>query len=158
MDRSVRQLRILAVILFFGFAVGFAVLFLQDSAGGNSDLDKAVRFVKVHSSDRFIRTKSVFLNMDTAHTAENWVGYFFSIYSTRDWITDKHDLRGAVPRGPIKPSGIALVPHEVNPDSRRPQLVVTADNDRSMIIVEAYDHPAGPEPLFTREWEFPSLD
>ena len=98
----------------------------------------------------------VFLSMDQKHNASAWVEYFFSVYSTRNWITED-DEYAQYTRGPVLPSGIKLCKLVRNDTLTTPQLVVKADDEHSKIIVEGYESP-DKGIVYQDEWEFPSFN
>ena len=128
-------------------------------AGNNSPetvWDKAEKFVKYHSSENYIKNKDgVFLTMDGEHDASAWVDYFFSVYSTRNWLSET-DEYAAYTNEPLLPAGIALVPLKKSNDATTPQLVIKSDDSKSLIIIEGYDPPDTGK-VFSKEWKFPKL-
>ena len=117
---------------------------------------KAAKFVKAQSSKNYIENEDVvFLSLDQEHNPSAWVEYFFSVYSTRNWITE-NDEYAEYSRGPVLPSGIRLMKSERNDTLKTPQLVVKADDANSMIIVEGYNLP-GEGIVYKDEWGFPKF-
>ena len=140
------------------FLVSLNFLLIQ-CAGNNSPetvWEKAEKFVKYHSSENYIKNKDgVFLTMDGEHTASAWVDYFFSVYSTRNWLSES-DEYAAYSNEPLLPSGITLTPLEKSDDATTPQLVIKSDDSRSLIIVEGYDFPDKGK-VFIKKWKFPKF-
>jgi hypothetical protein len=132
---------------------------LTRCAGNNSPetvWEKAEKFVKYHSSENYIKNKdSVFLTMDGELTASAWVDYFFSVYSTRNWLSET-DEYAAYTNEPLLPSGITLTPLKKRDDVTTPQLVIKSDDSKSLIIVEGYDFPDRGR-VFIKEWQFPNM-
>ena len=93
--------------------------------------------------------------LEGEHKASDWVEYFFSSLSTRNWISEDDELAIYV-RGQKLPSGIVLLPYKKDDTSTRPQLIVKADDARNVIIVEGYDAPAD-KVVYSDEWVFPEL-
>ena len=93
--------------------------------------------------------------MDVEHTASAWVDYFFSVYSTRNWLSET-DEYAEYANEPLVPAGITLTAFNKRYDATTPQLVVKSDDSKSLIIVEGYDYPDKGK-VFTKEWEFPKL-
>ncbi|MGB5848415.1 MAG: hypothetical protein WBH40_08005 [Ignavibacteriaceae bacterium] len=146
----------------FLFNLIFLVLLnflLIQCAGNNSPetvWEKAEKFVKYHSSENYIKNKDgVFLSIDGELSASAWVDYFFSVYSTRNWLSET-DEYAAYTNEPLLPSGITLTPLKKRNDVATPQLVIKSDDSNSLIIVEGYDHPDS-EKVFMKEWKFPKL-
>lgn len=118
--------------------------------------EKTAKFVKSHSTEDYLKTVDpVFKMLEGEHKASDWVEYFFSVLSTRNWISEDDELAKYV-RGPKLPVGIMMLPYEKDDTSTRPQLIVKADDARNLIIVEGYDVPAN-KVVFSDEWVFPEL-
>jgi hypothetical protein len=94
--------------------------------------------------------------MQSEHTASEWVDYFLSLYSTRNWLSETDDYAGYT-NEPLLPSGITLTPFRKNDNAVNPQLVVKADDSKSLIIIEGYEYP-DKGIMFIREWKFPQLN
>lgn len=123
----------------------------------NSIWGRGAKFVKIQSSENYLKNEDpVFLSMNEKHTASAWVEYFFSVYSTRNWITED-DEYAQYTKGPVLPSGIKLCKFVKSDTLTTPQLVVKADDDNSKIIVEGYGSP-GKGMVFKDQWEFPKFD
>jgi hypothetical protein len=93
--------------------------------------------------------------MNGEHSASAWVDYFFSVYSTRNWLSET-DEYAAYTNEPLLPSEIKLVPLKKSNDVTTPQLVIKSDDSNSLIIIEGYDHPDSNK-VFMKEWKFPKL-
>jgi len=142
--------RILLVLLCF---------LLIQCAGNNSPetvWEKAEKFVKYHSSENYIENKDgVFLTMDGEHTASAWVDYFFSVYSTRNWLGET-DEYAEYANEPLLPAGITLTSFKKLDDATTPPFVIKSDDSKSLIIVEGYDYPDKGR-VFIKEWKFPKF-
>jgi hypothetical protein len=115
--------------------------------------EKAARFVKIHSSEEYLKNEDgVFLMIEGEHKAADWVSYFFSVMSTRNWISENDEF-AEYTSGPKLPSGIILSNNKINKEAKKPQLVVRTNDDNNLIIVEGYEYP--PKSIvFKNEWEF----
>ncbi len=147
------------VITFYFLVILFLPINLITCSGDeskNSLWGKAAKFVKAQSSEHYLTVEDpVFISMEGEHMPSAWVEYFFSVYSTRNWITED-DEYAEYSRGPVLPSGINLTQSIKNDTNKKPQLVVRADDKRKMIVVEGYDYPVK-EIVFQDEWKFPDL-
>ena len=118
--------------------------------------EKTAKFVKSHSSEDYLKTVDpVFKMLEGEHKPSDWVEYFFSSLSTRNWISEDDELAKYV-RGQKLPAGIVLLPYEKDDTLSKPQLIVKAEDARNVIIVEGYDVPAN-KVVFSDEWIFPDL-
>ena len=118
-----------------------------------TDWDKAALFVKYHSSQKYLVNKDqVFYSTSKTKNTSDWVEYFFSIYSTRNWIYENDEYAEYI-REPKIPVGIILSKDSYNEEMPGRQLVISADEANKQIIVKGFEN-AGKK-VFEEKWEFP---
>lgn len=118
-----------------------------------TDWDKAASFVKYHSSQKYLVNKDqVFYSTSKTKNTSDWVEYFFSIYSTRNWIYENDEYAEYI-REPKIPVGIILSKDSYNEEMPGKQLVVSADEANKHIVVKGFENPD--KKVFEEKWEFP---
>ncbi len=118
-----------------------------------TDWDKAAAFVKYHSSQKYLINKDqVFYSTSKTKNASGWVEYFFSIYSTRNWVYENDEYAQYI-REPKIPNGIILSKNLHSENKTVRQLVISADDENSQIIVEGFENINNK--VFQERWEFP---
>ncbi len=118
-----------------------------------TDWDKAAQFVKYHSSSNYLVNKDkVFFSTSKEKKASEWAEYFFSIYSTRNWIYANDEYAEYI-REPKIPVGIRLINSTYNEELKGSQLVISADDSKTQIIVEGFVNSN--KKVFTENWKFP---
>ncbi len=94
-------------------------------------------------------------------TPSQFVSYLFSEMGAAEWPPSEEwasdaereqmELIGLV----LAPKGVAFVPLRPDP-GRGKQIVLRFDDDRGVVIADAYLDPGG-RPVFTREWKLPRV-
>jgi len=90
-----------------------------------------------------------------------FVSFLFSDMGAAEWpaaedaVTDMEREQMKAIRAPMAPAGVAYVPRRVDP-TRGKQVVITFDDERGMVIAEAYVDPLA-EPVLVREWKLPHV-
>jgi hypothetical protein len=142
------------------FAFGIlllALLFLtQCSRKPKNEFERARDFVKSQCTEKFFKEKDpTFVSIEGSHKPSDWLKYFFSVMSTRNWITED-DEYAEYTRGPVLPKSITLQPSFPNPNTNKSQLVIIADDEKNRIFVKGYDSTKS-SIVFKDEWDFPYL-
>ena len=122
-----------------------------------TDWDRAAQFVKYHSSEGYLtQVDPLFLSMEgNNHEVSDWLEYFFSPLSTRNWINEDEEF-AEYSREPVIPRGIRLRNTVVDKEIAGRQLVVSVDASKNMIIVKGYEQDKD-NPVFEESWEFPEI-
>jgi len=139
-----------------------ALILLLPSCSGSqnqayADLKRAANVVRHMSAPRQIRQSS-FSTLAEKGTPSQFVNWLFSSLGAADWPPSEASAdsmereQARVIHAPLIPAGVGIVPWKVNPEAGQ-QVVVKADDERGVIIVEGYLQPDGP-PVFKDEWEF----
>lgn len=96
--------------------------------------------------------------------ASTWVGYFFSDMGAAEWPeTEEAAERDPMIAEQAKSAGLPLAPKGISYSANQPdpakgrQIVLKADDTRSIIIVEAYDSPSA-KPLMVDEIPLSKVD
>lgn len=138
-------------------AVLILQLCLSCSNKPKTKFERAEKFVKSQCTEKFFKEKDpTFISIQGTHNPTDWLNYFFSVMSTRNWITEEDEYAEYV-LGPVLPKNIKLQPKKHNPQIKSAQLVIIADDSQNKIFVEGYDS-AGTVSVYNSEWDFPELD
>jgi len=126
------------------------------------DLKKAVQVVRYISSPDQIEQYS-FLDIEGEKSPSQFVRWMFSTLGTAEWFVQEDstefspdELSEAQRTAAVMPKNVSLFPNRAKP-GRKKQVVVKSDDQRGMIIVEAYLNPRK-SPAFVREWPFPQYE
>jgi hypothetical protein len=120
-----------------------------------------VQFVRIQSSEKFIRSQSTYLNIVKEYKPSTWLKYFFSVYSTRDWVSERQaaETDGARPERPLMPDSIRYSADDIDwAWGGDRQIVVRADDERWKIRVICYTGSAADrrfDSVRGEEWDFP---
>lgn len=130
--------------------------FTHCSKKPKNEFERATDFVKSQCTEKFFKeTDPTFISIEGEHKPSDWLRYFFSVMSTRNWVTEDDEYAEYV-RGPLLPANISLQPNAANPAGSKSQLVIIADDDKNMIFVKGYDSTKT-KIVFEDEWAFPNL-
>lgn len=148
--------------ILFCFVAGLLISFLGCSEPGPPDVEQAIRVVRYMSAANQIK-RSSFLAAYPQGKPSQFVTWMFSPFGYVEWPyfqsfaeSDPVAMEEARSiRMPLVPDSVAIVPNFPDPKKGK-QVVVKADDERGMIIVEAYMDSQEP-PLMAREWKFPKV-
>lgn len=152
----------MGLILRFSLVVSLLLSFLACSNPAPPDVEQAIRVVRYMSSANQLR-RSSFLAAYSKGKPSQFVTWMFSPFGFVEWPyfqsfaeSDPVAMEEAKSiRMPLVPDSVAIVPNF--PDTKKGrQVVVKADDERGMIIVEAYMDSQEP-PLIVQEWKFPKV-
>lgn len=139
---------------------------------GDTQLDKAINFLKWTSSENYIRKYDrLFLSIKgIEHTPNDWIDFAFGILGTRNWVYEGDEEADYKVHGmKLIPRGIAMFPDkadcslEQQPDYERlktsissqlVQLMVCADDVANTLKIKAYRDWQEP-PFYETAWAFP---
>ena len=128
----------------------------QCSKKNKTEFERARDFVKSQCTEKFFKENDpTFVMIEGSHKPSDWLKYFFSVMSTRNWISEDDEYAEYV-RGPILPKNISLQPSIPNQQVKSAQLVIIADDGKNKIFVEGYDSTKS-SIVFKDEWDFPNL-
>jgi len=133
-----------------------------DNIGPPPELKRGVQLIRWMSAPAQL-SKSMYSAIQDGK-ASTWVNYFFSDMGAAEWpeseeaaerdpaIAEQAKSAGL----PLAPKGVAFSANAPDPTKGR-QIVLKADDARSVIIVEAYDAPAA-KPLMVDEIPLAKVD
>ena len=154
-----RTLRILMAFSFVGMLLAAGVYF-SGTVGGNTDLDRAAGVVK-HMTRASNLERSTFTALYPDARPTDYVEFMFSTAGTAEWPDGEDEADGESKemhrsaRIPLRPAGVDFVPRWPDDDFGQ-QIVITADNERWVLMVEGYEDP-NEAPVTLHEWDFPRL-
>ncbi len=142
--------------------------FFSQSAVASGPLPRAAEFVRRASREPHLRNQTVFFSIEGNHDAEAWLDFFFSSFSTASWVYDGTEEADYLP-GPKIPRDVILLKADATShpqdfvgtemfdllhQGQRYQLLISVDNERSVIEVRGYEN--WQEPVVYQK-EFPFL-
>lgn len=142
------------------YAGVFFIALLMLGACGESaspDLKKSVHVIRYMMAPKHL-SRSMFSAAFENGKPSQFVSYIFSDMGAAEWPpsaewADEMERRQAEAVGmPIIPKGVAFVHSRIDPTKSK-QVVVTFDDEKSLVIVEAYTDPAKTAVLH-HEWPF----
>ena len=138
----------------------FIITLFACSSNNNApaDIKQAAAAVKQMTSPRLL-SKSMFSAMDDKITPSDYVEYFFSTLGTSEWPVamefSEEELKAA---GFITlPRSVLLTANSPNPNEEGHQLVLSADNANSLLIVTGYVS-AKENAVLRHAWKFTKVD
>ena len=128
-----------------------------------TDLDRAAKVVK-YMSRKDVLAHTSFTKKYPHGKPTDFVRWFLSKEGRAQWPAslDNSDSNPEIRRkayekgAPIVPLRMSFLSNNPDPEKGR-QLVITADDNRRLIIVEGYADSSSP-PALVREWELPDLE
>ncbi|KMP12358.1 hypothetical protein UZ36_01230 [Candidatus Nitromaritima sp. SCGC AAA799-C22] len=144
-----------------GFLLTLPLFYLDYGNSENPELKKAIRVVRHVSAKRNLM-RSSFMALRGDKSPDQFVKWMFSPLGTAEWYMSENSIEFSPEEMKMIERTTPLVPADVSILSNRPkadrakQVVVKPDNQRRMIIVEAYLNPKDP-PVLVKEWKFPEL-
>ncbi len=144
-----------------GFLFPMLFFFVNWEDSENPQLKKGVRVVRYLSSERQLKRSSFMVLKDKSPS--RFVDWMFSPMGTAEWPPLEDSLEfGPEELKMMKKIGIPTIPKNValvasTPDLERgKQIVVKANDQKQMIIVEGFVNPKSP-PVFRDEISFPAF-
>ncbi|CAI2718624.1 hypothetical protein [Nitrospina watsonii] len=118
-------------------------------------LEGAVNVVRYLSAPRQT-ARSSFLAMYPNGQPSEFVKWMFSTVGKAEWPPMEGGFEAGQAKSiriPLIPAGILLLPGQPHLNQKGRQLVVSADDKRGVLVLDAYFDPGHP-PVFSRELEF----
>ncbi len=133
-----------------------------DNFGPPPELKRGVQLVRWMTASAQL-SKSMYSAVQDGK-ASTWVSYFFSDMGAAEWPETEEDAerdpmiaeRAKSAGLPLAPKGVSFSANQPDPAKGR-QIVLKADDARSVIIVEAYDTPSA-KPLMVDEIPLAKVD
>ena len=123
------------------------------SQSSDPGLEKAAQVIQYMMRPKNL-SRSIFSAAFADPKASNFVSYIFSPMGAAEWPIPMDDFEKEQMQSigaPIAPADISYNPLELATEKSR-QIVVKFDDDKNLVIAEAYDNPNNP-PIFVKEWE-----
>jgi hypothetical protein len=142
-----------------GFLLTLPLFYFDFSPKDNIELRKGISVIRYMSAPRQLK-RSGFSATFSEGNAEQFVEWMFSPMGSAIWPPVEgggefsHEEEKMIRKTgmPFLPPGISIVPNE--PDLERgPQVVVSGDDERQMLVAEGYVDPQE-APVLIKEWEF----
>ncbi len=142
-----------------GFIVMLPLFYIDYGSKEYPELNRGINIVRHISSDRQLK-RSAFPHIYPEGGSEKFVEWIFSPIGSSVWPATEGGVEFSREEEkmmrkagiPFLPSGISLVANNPDEDKER-QVVISGDNERQMLIVEAYLDPKD-DPVLVKEWRF----
>jgi len=145
-----------------GFLLPMLLFFVDLDEPGNPQFKKGFQVVRYLSAERQLK-RSLFMALKDRKPSK-FVDWMFSPMGSAEWPPwedshlefDSEELKTIKKMGiPLIPKNVALVPLTVDPEKER-QIVVSADDQKRIIILEGFISPNG-LPILKEEIPFPKI-
>ena len=142
-----------------GFIIMLPLFYMDYGSKEYPELSRGINIVRHISSDRQLN-RSAFPHTYPEGGPEKFVEWMFSPMGSSIWPATEGGMEFSLEEEkmmrkagiPFLPSGISLVANNPDEDKER-QVVISGDDERQMLIVEAYLNPQD-VPVLVKEWRF----